>query len=236
MPTKIRGIHVSNKTCWLTEDLWGFLRPLVVAELEKAKWKDLTVYFQPGRGQRRSTWRADVEWCGTSGYADWRFNVITINLPTVFEELNEREKIDLASTIAHELWHINTRRGGKAVEIALRKSVRYGRPKTEDGQAKQAEFYAWAAALPLRKRTAVVAPATAEAATVEPEPQAESALAATAAGPRTLILDRAAKAAAALARWEAELVRREKAVKRAKRKVSAARRKAAYYAKKTAVS
>lgn len=233
MPTKIRGIHVTNKTCWRTEDLWGFLRPLVIAELEKAKWRGLTVVFQPGRGQRRSAWRADVEWCGTSGYADWRFNVITINLPTVFEELNEREKIDLASTIAHELWHINTRRGGKAVEIALRKSVRYGRPKTEDGQAKQAEHYTWAAALPLRKRSAVaVASAPADAAPAEPTP----ALAATVAGPRPLIATRAAKAAAALARWEAELARREQAVKRARRKVAAARRKVAYYAKKGPVS
>lgn len=234
MPTKIRGIHVSNKTCWRTEDLWGFLRPLVIAELEKAKWKGLTVYFQPGRGQRRSTWRADVEWCGTSGYADWRFNTITINLPTVFDELNQREKVDLASTIAHELWHINTRRGGKAVEIALRKSVRYGRPKTAEGQAKQAEHYAWAAALPLRKKAAVVVPVA--DAPAGPEPVTAPAVAATVAGPRRLIQDRAAKAAAALARWEAELVRREKAVKRAKRKVSAARRKAAYYAKKTGVS
>lgn len=232
MPTTIRGIHVSNKTCWRTEDLWGFLRPLVVAELEKAKWKGLAVVFQPCRGQRRSAWRADVEWCGTSGHAHWGQHYIVINVPTVFAELNEREKIDLASTVAHELWHINTRRGGKAVEIALRKSVRYGRPKTEDGQARQAEFYAWAAALPLR-RTAAVVPVAKPA---DQEPETVPAVAATVAGPRRLIQDRAAKAAADLARWEAELVRREKAVKRAKRKVSAARRKAAYYAKKTGVS
>lgn len=227
MPTKIRGIHVENNTCWQTEDLWGFLRPLVIAELEKAKWQGLTVVFQPRRGQRRVVWRASVAWCGTSGYAVWGWDKhITINLPTVFESLNEREKIDLASTIAHELWHINSRRGGKAVEVSLRKSVRYGRPKTADGQAKQAEHYAWAAALPLRKRQAVAAPA--DAAPAESTP----ALAATVAGPRPLVQARAAKAAAALARWEAELVRREQAVKRARRKVSAARRKVAYYAKK----
>jgi hypothetical protein len=88
--------------------------------------------------------------------------------------------------------------------------------------------------LPLRKKKAVVGPV---AAPEKPEPFQEApAVAATVAGPRTLIRDRAAKAAASLARWEAELVRREKAVKRAKRKVSAARRKAAYYAKKTGVS
>lgn len=236
MPVTIRGIKFENNTCWHDADLWGFLRPLVIAELEKPKWAGLKVTFQARRNQRRVAWRASVRWCGASGHAYWGWDrSIVINVPTVFESLNEREKIDLASTIAHELWHINARRGGHAVEVSLRKSVKYGRPKTEDGQAKQAEFYAWAAALPLRKRAAVTASANAEAATAEPEPQAH-ALAATVAGPRTLILDRAAKAAAALARWEAELVRREKAVKRAKRKVSAARRKAAYYAKKTGVS
>lgn len=233
MPTTIRGIHVSNRTCWKTEDLWGFLRPLVIRELEKHRWKGLTVIFQPGRSQRRSQWRSPGKpCCYSSGWADWSINEVTINLPTKFDELNAREKTDLAVVIAHELWHINTRRGGKSVELALRKSVKYGRPKTPEGQQQQAEHYAWAAALPLRKRTAVtVVPVAAE-----PEPQATPTLAATVAAPRRLIQDRAAKAAAALARWEAELVRREKAVKRAKRKLAAARRKAAYYAKKTAVS
>lgn len=233
MPITIRGIKFENNTCWHDADLWGFLRPLVIAELEKPKWAGLKVTFQARRNQRRVAWRANVRWCGTSGHAVWGWDrSIVINVPTVFESLNEREKIDLASTIAHELWHINARRGGHAVEVSLRKSVKYGRPKTEDGQAKQAEFYAWAAALPLRKRAAVAA----VEAPADPEPVTAPAVAATVAGPRRLIQDRAAKAAAALARWEAELVRREKAVKRAKRKVSAARRKAAYYAKKTGVS
>lgn len=219
MPTKIRGIVFVNKTCWRDDDLWGFLRPLVLAELDKPKRFGLRVTFQPGRGQVRRVWRSTEAWAGTSGYAWWSRHEITINVPTIFESLNEREKIDVATTIAHELWHIDRNRGGRAVEVALRKSVRYGRPKTEEGQRKQTEFYAWAATLPLRKKKAVVA-----------------AVAATVAGPRRLIQDRAAKAAADLARWEAELVRREKAVKRAKRKLAAARRKAAYYAKKTGVS
>jgi hypothetical protein len=153
---------------------------------------------------------------------------VVINVPTRFEQLNEREKIDLATVISHELWHINTGRGGKAVEIALRKSVRYGRPKTAEGRAKQTEYYAWAAKLPLRKSNAVVVEKAVE-------PALALASAATVAAPRrSLIETRAEKAAKDLSRWEAELVRREKAVRRAKRKIAAARRKVAYYAKKTA--
>jgi hypothetical protein len=216
MAVKIRSIKFENRTCWRDEDLWGFLRPLVIAELDKPKWNGLRVVFQAGRNQRRATWRSEVGWCFTSGYAHWVRHEFTINLPTKFESLNEREKIGLASTIAHELWHINTRRGGRAVEIALRKGWRYGTPDTPEQVARQNEFYAWAAALPLRR----------------PEPAAESA-----ACPRpTIVETRAEKAARDLARWEVELVRREKSVKRAKRKITSARRKVAYYAKKTTVS
>lgn len=230
MAARIRAIRFTNNTCWNDDDLWGFLRPCVEAELERHKWERLSITFQPRRGQRRTKWRSDVSWCATSGMAYWVGCRIVINTPTKYDELNEREKIDLATVISHELWHINTGRGGKAVEIALRKSVKYGRPKTADGQAAQEEYYSWAAKLPLRKagvvatvREAVAAPALASAATV-------------AAPRRSLVETRAAKAAADLSRWEAELVRREKAVRRARRKVSAARRKVDYYAKKTAVS
>lgn len=231
MPTRIRAIKFVNNTCWRDEDLWGFLRPCVEAELDKRKWFGLRITFQPRRGQRRTAWRATEAWCASSGMAYWGRHEIVVNVPTRYDSLNEREKVDIAAVISHELWHINTARGGKAVEIALRKSVRYGRPKTADGQAAQEEHYSWAAALPLRKAGVVAAVRDA----VEPEPTLASA--ATVAAPRrSLVETRAAKAAADLARWEAELIRREKAVRRARRKVSAARRKAAYYAKKTAVS
>ena len=226
MAAKIRAIKFTNNTCWHDDDLWAFLRPCVEAELDKRKWTSLSITFQPRRGQRRSKWRSETAWCGTSGTAWWCGHRVVINVPTRFESLNDREKIDIATVISHELWHINTRRGGKAVEIALRKSVKYGRPKTADGQAAQEEHYSWAAALPLRKKgvvESVVEPVLASAAIV--------------AAPRLRLIEtRAEKAAAALSRWEAELVRREKAVRRARRKVSAARRKVGYYAKKTAVS
>jgi hypothetical protein len=225
----IRAFKFANNTCWRDEDLWGFLRPIAEAELERHRWQGLSITFQPRRGQRRVRWRSETAWCGTSGTAWWCGHRVAINVPTRFEELNEREKIDLASTIAHELWHINTRRGGKAVEIALRKSVKYGRPKTVEGQASQAEYYAWAAKLPLRKAGAVEA--------VKPDAVPALACAATVAAPRrSLVEARSEKAERDLARWEAELVRREKAVRRAKRKIAAARRKVAYYSKKTAVS
>lgn len=225
MAAVIRAFKFVNNTCWRDEDLWGFLRPIAEAELERHKWPGLSITFQPRRGQRRIRWRSETAWCGTSGTAWWCGHRVAINVPTRFEELNEREKIDLASTIAHELWHINTSRGGKAVEIALRKSVKYGRPKTVEGQASQAEHYAWAAKLPLRK------------AAVKPDAAPALACAATVAAPRrSLIEARSEKASKDLARWEAELIRREKAVRRAKRKISAARRKVAYYSKKTAVS
>ena len=218
--SRIRSVLFRNNTCWRDEDLWGFLRPCIEAELERHKWPRLSITIQPRRGQRRSKWRSDSAWCGCSGMAWLCGSRVVINVPTRFDQLNEREKIDLASVISHELWHINTGRGGKAVEIALRKSVRYGRPKTPEGRAKQAQYYSWAAKLPLRKASAV-------------EPVA---VAATVAPPRRdLIQSRAEKAAANLSRWEAELLRREKAVRRAKRKIAAARRKVAYYAKKTAV-
>lgn len=227
--SRIRSVLFRNNTCWSSEDLWAFLRPCVEAELEKHKWPNLSITFQPRRGQRRSKWRSTVAWCGCSGTAYFCGSRVVINVPTRFDSLNEREKIDLAAVISHELWHINTRRGGKAVEIALRKSVRYGRPKTPEGQAKQDEYYRWAAALPLRKANAVVVVEKA----VEPVPALASA--ATVAAPRrSLIETRAEKAAKDLSRWEAELVRREKGVRRAKRKIAAARRKVAYYAKKTA--
>jgi hypothetical protein len=218
---RIRSILFRNNTCWRDEDLWAFLRPCVEAELEKHRWPNLSITFQPRRGQRRSKWRSTVAWCGCSGTAYFCGSRVVINVPTRFDSLNEREKVDLAAVISHELWHINTRRGGKAVEIALRKSVRYGRPKTTEGQAKQTEYYAWAAKLPLRKVVVV---------------EEDLASAATVAAPRrSLIETRAEKAASALSRWEAELIRREKAVRRAKRKIAAARRKVTYYAKKTAV-
>ena len=226
---KIRSILFRNNTCWRDEDLWAFLRPCVEAELDRHKWPRLSITFQPRRGQVRSKWRADSAWCGCSGMAWLCGSRVVINVPTRFEQLNEREKIDLATVISHELWHINTGRGGKAVEIALRKSVRYGRPKTAEGRAKQDEYYAWAAALPLRKANAAVVVEKAV------EPALALASAATVAAPRrSLIETRAEKAASALSRWESELVRREKAVRRAKRKIAAARRKVAYYAKKTA--
>lgn len=231
MAAKIRAITFTNNTCWHDDDLWAFLRPCVEAELDKRKWHGLRVTFQPRRGQRRTAWRAATAWCASSGMAYWGRHHIVINVPTKFDELNDREKIDLATVISHELWHVNTGRGGNAVEISLRKSVKYGRPKTAEGQASQAEYYAWAAKLPLRK--AGVVSTVREA--VEPEPALASA--ATVAAPRrSLVETRAAKAAADLSRWEAELVRREKAVRRARRRVSAARRKVGYYAKKTAVS
>jgi len=149
---KIRSIKLVNETCWSTDHLWAFLRPLVIQELDKEKWKGLVITFTPRRSQRRTEWRADGEaWCWCSGYASWRDHTISIRVPTKFEQLTAREKVELAAVIAHELWHINSRRGGKAVEIAMRRSVKYGRPKTTEGRQEQAALYAWAAALPLEK-------------------------------------------------------------------------------------
>jgi hypothetical protein len=149
---KIRGIKLVNETCWSTDHLWAFVRPLVIREIEREKWKGLTITFTPRRGQRRTDWRADGEgWCWCSGRANWLHHTIAIRMPTRFEKLTPREKIELAAVIAHECWHINARRGGRAVEIAMRRSVRYGRPKTPEARQEQAVQYAWAAALPLEK-------------------------------------------------------------------------------------
>ena len=151
-------------------------------------------------------------------------NTVFIHMPTAFDSLNEIETLDFCSTVAHEFAHVRTRKHGPAVEIAMRKSVPYGMWSrlSADAREKQRALYGWALSMPLRKDDAEPAEA--------PSPAPVAAKPAT-AGP-SLIERRAAKAAATLARWQAELERRERAVKRARRKVAAARRRAAYYTKR----
>lgn len=239
-------MKIENRTNWKTADLRAIARKIAAAELNAKQRRSVTVVFNACRHQK---YQRDAHgYCSTSGiaylsggFARGKYvgslrvdsyiqpNTIFIHMPTAFDTLNEIETLDFCSTVAHEFAHVRTRKCGQAVEIAMRKSVPYGMWSrlSESARGKQRTLYAWALSMPLRKESESQ-PAD------KPAPVAVAATPA-AAGP-TLIERRAAKAAATLARWEAELDRRERAVKRAKRKVSAARRRVAYYAKRETVA
>lgn len=225
-------MRIINKTNWKTADLRAIISRIAKTELTAAQRKTLVVEINGCRNQR-ATDPADAywndSWSFTSGWAWWagsRAGTIAIHMPTRWN-LNGRERVGLCSTIAHEMAHIRTRKGGPAVERAMRTSVPYGsiNRMTEKGAAAQLALYAWVHEMPIRR-------ADAKPAAAPPAPQPAAAAATTATASPTLIERRAAKAAATLARWESELARRERAVKRARRKVAESRRRVAYYQKR----
>lgn len=219
-------MQLTNNTAWSTADLRAIVSRIAKTELDARHRKAARITFAPSKHQRMERDRRG--YCSTSGYVFMRDgycarrrlaaekNSVFISMPTVFDTLNERERIDLCVTIAHEFAHIRTQARGPAAERAMRSSIPYGRPKGDEAKAAQAMLYAWVLAMPLRKKSAVE-PAPA-AAIEEPPPAA-----------KPLIARRAEKAAATVAKWEAELSRRERAVKRAKAKLAKARRRVAYY-------
>lgn len=134
-------MKITNKTSWQSDHLRAIVRRIAAVELTPAQRKVTTVVFLPDR--------RDAHWAGR---AHLRQMLAEIRIHTK-GELSDAQRINLASTIAHELFHLKTKASGRIEELWMRKSVKYGYPQTEEKQAEQREYYGWILQQPLERKT-----------------------------------------------------------------------------------
>lgn len=149
-------MKIINKTKWQTAQLRAFIVRIAEAELEPKNRKRLKVTIVPARQQT----------C-CSGWWPAYSRSIQINMPT--RAMSDKIKIDFCSVVAHEMHHVETQSYGRSWEINNRRSIPYGRPKTEAGLASQRELYAWALGLPIEAMPPAAKPAALELASTKRE-------------------------------------------------------------------
>lgn len=135
-------MKIVNKTCYETADLRAFVSRIAQDELDPSLRKIVTVEIVPSRNCTGSS----------SGHAFPKRHLCRVRICTTASQLTDWQRIDFAAVIAHELAHLRGMPGGRASEIKMRRSIKYGRPKTEAERERQRELYAWALDLPLRKK------------------------------------------------------------------------------------
>lgn len=176
-------MKITNETKWTTSHLRAIAAIVARMVLDRETAKRLRVIF---RSRRSAAWYGSKA-RGSSGWAGCR--TISVTLPTI--ELIDSDRIDFCATLAHEMKHVNDwvdpnsrrsgRTGGRKWERSHRRSIPYGRPKTEEGKAAQRELYGWVLSMPIEPKPAKV------------RKQVDH------------VAKRADKAAADLKRWQAKL-------------------------------
>lgn len=146
-------MKVINKTKWSTAHLRAIAVRIARVELEPEKRKRVILTFSATRGAQH--------YC--SGYAYIHGRHARVNLPTKVDVLSDEVRLDLAQVIAHEFAHLR----GISNERSMRRSLKYGRPRTPELRARQREMYAWILDMPIEPATPRVRTKPAPAAVIE---------------------------------------------------------------------
>lgn len=148
-------MKIVNETRWTTAHLRAVAARIAKKELTPEQRKKLTVIFR----SRRSLWGSGPG-TGSSGAA-YRWKIV-VRLPVCQgAPLIDSDRIDLCSVIAHEMKHIHDQHDpharhwyGRSWERSVRRSIPYGRPRTDEGRQAQRDLYGWVLAMPIEQRPA----------------------------------------------------------------------------------
>jgi hypothetical protein len=143
-------MRVVNRTGYRTDDLRAFVRRVALLELPSNLRRGTRVTFIHSRMER-----------GVHGDVNIAARDVRIFIPPPGCRTDLDKPMRVAVTLAHEFHHIATRRRGRSVEYHWRRSVRYGRPRTQRGREAQVEVYSWVSELRLRSKEMIFVPTAA---------------------------------------------------------------------------
>lgn len=131
-------MKITNKTIFATADLRAIANEVAKRELTPERRKVVRVDFLRSRKY-------------FTGVSYGRRNVVRIPPGPVADDW----KIKLAVLIAHELHHASGNPGGRSNEYWMRRSVRYGDPRSAEQLEEQRQLYGWVLSMPVRLKADV---------------------------------------------------------------------------------